>query len=236
MSGAGTIQGSPAARWRTLFWPGLVGLLIFAVLAGLGTWQLERLQWKQRLLADIARAEAAGPVPLGPAPAPFTKVEATGHFRSDLSALYGAEVRTNASGPVIGAHVITPLERDGAEPVLVDRGWLPQGAPIPSGPDPARIVGYVRAPDRAGWFTASDNPGQRRFFVLDPAAIGAALGLPHVAPFTLVALGPPGGSPAPATALPRPPNDHLGYALTWFGLALCLLGVFVAYARTALRR
>ena len=80
-------------------------------------------------------------------------------------------------------------------------------------------MGYVRPPEHPRWFGATDDPAARRFFALDPAAIGAALGLAEVAPFTLVALGPAGGVPEPAQALPRPPNDHLGYAITWFGLA-----------------
>ena len=58
--------------------------------------------------------------------------------------------------------------------------------------------------------------------------------MPRVAPFTLVAMGA-GGMPEPATTLPRPPNDHLNYALTWFALALSLLIVFAAYTRKVLR-
>ncbi|MBV8911687.1 MAG: SURF1 family protein, partial [Acetobacteraceae bacterium] len=71
---------------------------------------------------------------------------------------------------------------------------------------------------------------------LDPEAIGAALGLGRVAPFVVVALGPSTSAPEPAHALPRPPNDHLQYAITWFGLAAACLGVFAAYARNLLRR
>ena len=208
---------------------------MLAVLLGLGVWQLERLQWKTALLADVDRAEAGPPQPLPPQPAPFSKVEVTGHLRDDLAAYYGVDVRNTASGPTMGAQLVTPLERQGADPVLVDRGWLPQGAPVPPAPDPARIIGYVRPPDHAGLFTPKDDAAARRFYALDPAAIGAALGLGRVAPFTIVALGAPGTLPEPAHALPRPANNHLSYAITWFGLAACLVGVFVAFARKALR-
>ncbi len=201
----------------------------------LGVWQVERLHWKLGLLADIDRAEAAAPVPLGTAPLPWAKVEATGHMRDDLAALYGSEVRNTASGPTLGAQLITPLMRDGADPVLVDRGWLPEGAAVPHDPDPSRVVGYVRPPDHASWLSPAGDPAKHRFFTLDPQAIGAALGLARVAPFTLVALGPGGTLPEPAQSLPRPPNDHLGYAITWFGLAVCALGVFAAYAWRTLR-
>jgi len=208
-----------------------MALLMFAVLISLGNWQLRRLAWKQALLADIARAEAAPAVPLPAEPPPFEKVRVTGRLRADLAAFYGAEVR----GDVLGGQEIVPLERPSGPPVLVDLGWVPFGrTAVPSG---EAVEGYVRAPDRPGLFSARDDPAKRRFYTLDPAAIGAALGLPAVAPFTLVAMGeaPPGGIPDPARHLPRPPNDHLGYALTWYGLALTLVVVFALWSRKVLR-
>ncbi len=68
----------------------------------------------------------------------------------------------------------------------------------------------------------------RQFYTLDPKAIGAALGVPDPAPFTLVALGPSTAEtyPAPAQHLPRPPNNHLSYAITWYGLAVALVVIF----------
>lgn len=204
---------------------------MLALTLGLGVWQIERLKWKQALLADIGRAEAAPPVPLPRAPAPFEKVEVSGRLRNDLAARYGSEVRGTAEGPKLGAQLIVPLERPGEPPLLVDRGWVPDGVAIPAAITTATITGYIRAPEPAGWSAPSPDPIQRRFWSLDPASIAAALGLPPVAPYTLVALGPPDASPAPAQALPRPANDHLGYAITWFGLSACLIGVFVIFTR-----
>lgn len=220
---------------RPLVRPGLATLAALALLAGLGIWQLERRAWKLGLLAQIDHAEASPAIPLPPDPPPFAKVRVEGRLRPDLQALYGSEVRDLPSGPVIGAQLIEPLERPGQDPVLVDLGWVPTGMAIAPGGN--AVEGYVRAPDRPGLFSAHDDPARRRFFTLDPAPIAASLGLPRAAPFTLVALGgpQPGAYPQPATALPRPPNDHLNYAFTWFGLALALAVVFAAYARKALR-
>jgi surfeit locus 1 family protein len=187
------------------------------------------------LLAQIERGEAAAPMALTAltaAPPAFAKVEAIGRMRDDLAAYYGVDVRHG----VMGAQLVTPLERPGADPVLVDRGWLPQGAPVPPSPEPAHVVGYVRPAEPSGFFCARDDPAARRFYALDPAAIGPALGLARVAPFTVVALGSGGSLPEPAEALPRPPNNHLQYALTWFGLAAAGLGVFAIHARNTLRR
>ena len=64
--------------------------------------------------------------------------------------------------------------------------------------------------------------------------IGALVGLPRVAPYTLVVVGP-AGAPDPVRSLPRPPNNHLSYAITWYGLAVSLLVIFVLYARKVLR-
>ena len=208
---------------------------MLALTLWLGVWQIQRLHWKQGLLTNIDRAEAAPAVPLPQSPLPFEKVEVTGHLRDDLAAHYGSEVRAIASGPTLGAQLIVPLERPGELPILVDRGWYPDGAVPPAVAGPVTITGYIRPPEPAGPFAPNVDLVQRRFWALDPAPIGKALGLDQVAPFTLVALGPADASPSPAQVLPRPPNDHLGYAVTWFGLAACLIGIFAVFARKTLR-
>ena len=92
------------------------------------------------------------------------------------------------------------------------------------------------------WFSAADDPAARQFFTLDPQAIGAAIGQPDVRPFVLVALGAGSGAgaivqhwPDPARHLPRPPNNHLSYAITWYGLAVALLAIFIIWARKGSR-
>ena len=210
-------------------------LAMLGLLLVLGAWQVRRLAWKTAIIDRIAAAEAAPAVPLAPdAPAPaFAKVRVEGRFRDDLAALYAAEGRDLARVPQMGARLIVPLERAGADPVLVDRGWVPARLPYPPSPVPGVVEGYVYPADQAGPFSATDDRAGRHFFTLDPQAIGAALGLPRVAPFTLVALGPP-SIPDPARSLPRPPNNHLDYALTWFGMAAALLVIFLIHARNVL--
>ena len=225
-------------RRRLLLWPGVMTATMLAVLLGLGTWQVERLHWKQALLAQIARAEAAPAVPLPAEPDPFIKVQVTGRLREDLAATYGAEVHEAPAGPQLGTQLIVPLERTDGNTILVDRGWVPMSRPraiaLPVGE--VTVEGYVRPGDKAGWFSATDNPATRQFYTLDPAAIGAALELPSAAPFILVAVGPapPERYPDPARHLPRPPNNHLSYAITWYGLAVALVVIFVLWARKVL--
>lgn len=233
---------------RKLLWPAVMTAAMLVVLLGLGTWQVRRLAWKQAILAQIAHAEAAAPVPLPatpgtPFPPPFTKVAVTGTLMHDRSALYAAEVRDTRAGPELGAYLIEPLRRAGAPPVLVDRGWVPlkPKAPVAMPQGQVTIAGYVHQASTPGLFSAPDDVAGRHFYTLDPGAIGAALGLEHVAPFILIALAPPPppgmpqGLPIPAEHLPRPPNNHLAYAITWYGLAAALLVIFVIWARKAVQ-
>ena len=138
---------------------------------------------------------------------------------------------------MLGAYLLNPLERPGADPVIVNRGWVPLPWQPPTATVDATVEGYVREPEHPVRFGAADDPAARRFYALDPAAIAASLGLPRAAPFTIVALGTtaPGIYPEPARALPRPANNHLSYAITWFGLAASLLVIFAIYARRTLR-
>ncbi len=218
---------------RRLILPLAVTLPALLILLGLGTWQAERLGWKRDILARIDAAEAAPPIPLVPGAPAFAKVEATGRFDHAREALVGLEVRGNH----LGARLVTPLLREGAPPLLVDRGWVPLDRPgaIARPEGEVRVAGWVRAPERAGWFSAADDVAARRFYTFDPAAIAAALSLPQAASDALVAIGEGGGLPAPDRAMPRPRNNHLGYAITWYGLALALAGVFLVWARRRLK-
>lgn len=213
--------------------------VMLALLIGLGIWQLQRLAWKRGILAQIAHAEAAAPVPLPARPDPFAKVSLSGTLRGDLAAFYGADVRDLPSGTVMGAQLIEPLERPGAPPMLVDLGWVPgeHGPPPPQTVRAATVVGFLMPAQKPGWLSAPDNSAGRRFYTLDPARIGTALGLPGEVPYILVAMGsvPPGVTPIPAEHLPRPPNDHFQYAMTWFGLAAVLAGVFYQWSSKVLR-
>ena len=218
---------------RRLWVPALSTLVMLTILISLGVWQLERREWKHALVARIDAAESLPAIPMPANPDNFTKVHIEGHLHTDLQARYGTELR----GETLGAQLVMPLERPGADPVLVELGWLPNAMiddlTLPVG----GVDGFIRPAEHAGTFSGKDDPAKRLFYTLDPAPIGASLGLAHVAPFTLVAMGtvPRGAYPEPAQALPRPNDNHLQYAMTWFGFAITLLAIFVLYARKALR-
>lgn len=222
---------------RRLLVPILLILPVLAVLVALGTWQVQRMGWKTQLLAEIDYAEANPAIPIPATPQPWTKVAVTGRLDHARESLLGLEVR----GPVLGSHLLVPLLREDAPPILVVRGWVPLESRLPVARPEGLVTleGYVRPGETLGLFAAADDTAGRRFYSFVPDAIGAALGLGQVAPFGLVVLGPansvPGGLPDPVRTLPRPTNSHLGYVITWYGLALSLLGVFAAWARRRLK-
>lgn len=226
--------------WRSIVRASFLALPVLAVLVGLGTWQVQRLGWKAGLLEQLAVAQAGPPQP-ALSPTPFAHIIATGRFRHDLEILLGSEVR----GPVLGAALVTPLEREGVPALLVERGWVPLDRAGVERPDGfVTVQGYMRPAEPAGWLAAADSPAQRRFHSFDPPVIGAALGL-TVAPFGLTVVRPgvarpegglgstpapnQGSVPSPATSFPRPNNPHLGYAITWFGLALAWTAIFALW-------
>jgi surfeit locus 1 family protein len=201
---------------------------------GLGIWQMQRLAWKAALLTSIDAGEALPPVDLPLSPVPFRRYFLSGQF-APSQAWYGAEVRQTAAGAVMGAHVMAVIVRPGLPAIVVDRGWAPDGAL--KSPERSRVTleGYVRQPEHTPWMGAADDPARHRFYALDPAAIGKSLGFTSVAPYTLVVIGSANESPAPVQTLPRPPNDHLSYAITWFSLSAALLVVFIVYLRQTVR-
>ncbi len=208
----------------------LATAIALAILITLGVWQLQRHAWKTAMLAQVDAAEAAPPHSLtGDDPPLFTRVSVTGTLSPAPAALYGAEVQ----GERLGAQLVERLDRPGASPLVVVLGWVPTETARPIRvAGPATITGYVRLPEHPHWFTPPDDADTRRFYTLNPASIGAAIGAASPAPFVLVALGPPPAkpnAPIPAEALPRPPNNHLQYAFTWFGLAAALIGVVTAW-------
>jgi len=211
---------------------------VLVILLGLGTWQVQRLAWKTEMLERMAAAESGPAEPLFETAEPFARVTVTGRFDHLREVMLGVEPRNG----VLGGHLVTPLLRAADPTVLVDRGWAPferGGTTIQRPAGEVTIEGWIRPGEKPNRFSAVDDVANRRFYTFDPEAIAAAIGLRRLEPFGVVALAPaasPGAPraavlPEPASTLPKPPNNHLGYAITWYGLAASLVYVLIAYAR-----
>jgi surfeit locus 1 family protein len=219
----------------------LAGVIL---LSALGFWQLERKQWKEGVLARLTTRLAAPARPLPP-PAEWRRLVAEDHeyeryavrgvFERDREALI-----MRPSGKVAGAPsqpgywVMAPLRLDDGSRVLVNRGFIPldrRDARRDTPDGAVTVTGALRLPEPRGLFTPADDPAKGQWFTRDPAAIAAALQLENAAPFSIDedAHGAPPGAPAGGATVVDIPNNHLSYALTWFGLAATLMGVFLAF-------
>ena len=239
---------------RRLVWPTLFTLVAASLLCGLGFWQLQRLAWKEALLSRIADRSTHAPQDLPPerewaALRPddydYRHVVLRGTFENAEEALvfHGAPSgKLPGIGP--GYLVLTPLRLASGAHVLVNRGFVPQELKDPASrragamAGAVEVTGLMRPPESRNAFTPADDPAAGRYFTRDPALIAAALGLSRPAPFTIDAddRPVPGGWPRGGTTEVQIPNNHLSYALTWFGLAVGLMGVFVAFAWRTLRQ
>lgn len=233
---------------RSLVFPGLAALVALAILIGLGTWQLQRKAWKDGLIEQIAARAYGEPgeiLPESQWPAwradqdEFRKVRVTGTFLHDMEApVYGLAQGERQGAPIQGYYVLTPLRLTSGATVIVNRGFVPTGLKDPATRPQAQpagevaITGLVRAPEIRNPFTPDDNPAKNTWFARDPQAIAEARKLERVAPFLIDADASPnpGGWPRGGQTPLTLPNNHLQYAFTWFGLALTLIAVFVAFA------
>jgi surfeit locus 1 family protein len=247
------VPHAPQRRGRT--WVGLLvpAILAFAILISLGVWQIQRKAWKEGLIASLTERLAAAPQKLPAATAWPQLDQARDEYRRfTFSAVFdnspealvfaaASAFRPDVANAGPGYWVLTPARLADGSIVVVNRGFVPEGRKDPkTRPDgavsgPVDIVGAMRWPDGRHWFTPNDDPAHNLWFVRDPAAIAAAKGLDAVAPFYVEqeTPAPPGGLPQPGRLVVNLPDNHLQYALTWFGLAAVLAAVFISWAFTS---
>jgi surfeit locus 1 family protein len=233
---------------RSLLLPGIVAAAVFAVLVALGVWQLERKTWKENLIATLAERMSAPPSPvpprgqwqnLTPAADEFRRVRMNAQFAPSPEArVYsgGAGLRDDIKSP--GYFAFAPARLLDGAAVVINRGHVdnpnPDASlkPIALPETAVDIVGVLRWPELPGSFVTPYSERQDLWFVRDHRAMAARYGWGEVAPFyiEMESPAPPGGVPRPGSLTVKLRNDHLGYALTWFGLAAVLLGVFGFWA------
>ena len=209
----------------------LATLLGLGILCGLGTWQLKRLAWKNALIATLTDRMEQDPVPLAEAlkrlsehqDIEYLKVYATG----ELDAAHPLYKQTVFYGQGGWEGLAPYRSADGTE-VLVDLGATDEYGLVPK-PVP-ELQGVIRMHNQGrGFFDNANSPENNMWFWWDLPAMQKAAGMKEAAaPIILQALANESGFQ------PSPPkvelhNNHLGYAITWFGLALALAGVTTAF-------
>jgi surfeit locus 1 family protein len=220
---------------RRLILPLVFGLVGAAVLTGLGLWQVQRLAWKEGVLADIAARmdEAPGDLPAQPMAGrdAFMPVALAGRFTGQAVDVL---VSRKQVGP--GFRVVAAFQTEGGRRILVDRGFLREDARgAGHGPsDPLRVTGNLHWPDEVDGFTPAPDAARGIWFARDLPALAAALGTDAV---LVVARSDTGEGIAPwPVDTSGIPNDHLGYAVQWFLLAAVWLGMTFLYLWRMRRR
>ena len=223
--------------------PTLITIAIVLICVGLGVWQLERLQWKQDLIAAREAAVAAPPIA-----SPRTLAEAHDmefrHVTDEGIFLHDREIFVGATSPRsgdAGFDVLTPLREADGRIVFVNRGFVPTELKDPRTrhagqlEDTVKIAGLLRLPPdkKPGWFLPDNRADINYWFWIDLPAMAAANGLGNVAPFYIDAdTAPnPGGWPQGGVTLLELPNNHQQYALTWFSLAVGMVVIYIVSLR-----
>jgi surfeit locus 1 family protein len=239
--------------FRPMLVPTLMALVMLPVLLGLGTWQLERLHWKETLIATVEQRAQAEPMSLPPASdwasldmgeLEYRPVKLEGQFRPGIEFHYF----TQDEEGVAGYAVIAPFNLASGGTVLVDRGFVllkfkePATRALGQSFEPVTIIAILRSPQPRGYFDGEDEIKKNIWFVRDPGKMAASAELNEVAPFlaNLQSPTPEGGYPQPRAATVQLRNPHLQYAITWYGMALVFLPIYLIYhsnnGRLGLRR
>jgi surfeit locus 1 family protein len=223
-------------KFRPLLAPTLWFLPAFLILMGLGVWQIERLHWKLGLIAEMNANMVATPLSLSQAQALGARAEyRVVMLRGRFDNAREAYVFTTGPEGAPVYHVLTPFFLDDGRALLVDRGYILITLRDPAtrkAPEGERLVfGIWRTPDRPGAFTPAPDPAKRIWYARDLDGIAKADRVALAAPVVIEADATPnvGGWPKGGQTVVNLPNSHMQYALTWFGLACGLLGVYLAY-------
>jgi surfeit locus 1 family protein len=228
--------------FRPLLWPTLFTAPVLLLLLGLGSWQIQRLYWKQDLIAQRQAAVSAAPIV-----APRSLEDARGmefrHVTDEGVFLHDKEIFLGATSEAgrQGYQVLTPLLEPVGRIVFVNRGFIPAELKDPAKRAGGQIAGTVRVrgllrlppAGKPTWFLPDNRPDLNYWFWVDLPAMSAADKLDRVAAFYIDAdaSANPGGWPKGGVTRLALPNDHLQYAITWFSLAVALMVIYFLFHR-----
>jgi len=225
-------------------------LLAFVVLVSLGTWQVERLQWKEALIAEIEARRAAPSLTLAAweglakpdLEGEYRRMSVTGRFDYAHEQYFFA-----TEDGAVGYHVYVPLVLTDGRTLFVNRGFVPEKFKVPATRLSGQIAGEItvnglaRAElgEKPSWLVPDNEPARQVYFWKDLSAMAAQAG---VQPDKLVRLfldadaaSNPGDYPVGGVTQIDLPNNHLAYAVTWYGLALVMVVIAVLAFRKRLR-
>lgn len=209
--------------------------LAVLTMMGLGVWQIQRLQWKEGMIAEIAQANETLPVegwPQDVAALGWHRLQVSGHFlHKDEFHLAARYYRGQ-----VGYHILTPFQLEDGRVVLLNRGWVPpekkDAAKRAEGQvdGPLSLLVQVRTDKDRNLFTPDAAPASNIWFWRDIEEMRHFSLLP-LEPVTadVLAMEAPGGYPVASNGEIKLRNDHLGYVITWFSLAFIAALMFALF-------
>ena len=185
----------------------------------LGNWQLQRLEWKQAILADIAKQQSIDPMntPLDLSnEAEFQRGYIEGQFMQKRP----IRVTPRTHDGVVGYHFIQPFQNIDGTIILVNMGWVSNDEEqVLFNTRPTKIAGYLKSPDKANAFTPKNNAENNQWYSIDINQIEDMLNAEDIHPQILYLESPKADVPMTFSGLPNPRNNHAQYAMFWFGMA-----------------
>jgi len=242
------VKAAASRARRGLIGPAIVAAVAFSILIGLGVWQLQRKAWKEALIETMSQRAVARPIDLPapttwnalmPAADEFRRVKLRAQFVENAKPAFvytgGTALRDDIKTP--GYFVFAPARLPNGKTVAINRGYSEQAEAKPVR-GAVELVGYLRFPESGSVFVSDHDTSGATWFVRDQRKMASGLGWGDVAPFYVDQESPvpPGGVPKPGPLKVQLRNDHLGYALTWFGLAAGLAAVFAVWAVSQRRK
>ena len=215
-------------------------LLAFGMTVAFGTWQVKRLQWKLDLIDELAAANAQKP--LTSLPTSMAGLESLQFRKVQLRGTWVPNVEFHLAPRYLhdqfGYAIIAPLKLNDGRILLVNRGWVPAAKkdlakrPETKVRGAATVSGLVRTGNERGYVTPANSPEKNIWFGRDIAEMAASKQLLKTIPVMVDQVGPDTKKlPIPSDGIIRLRNDHLSYIITWYGIALGILVVFLAYHR-----
>lgn len=226
-------------RPRPVAW-GFFLVCFFGCIA-LGSWQVERLAWKEGLITEVAAANAKAPLSVLPKDA--AELEKLQFRKASLRGTWDSKTEFHLTPRYyrdqFGYWIISPLTLADGRILLVNRGWVPgKKKELAKRPETAvkgkvTVTGLIRVGPERSYFTPKSQPEKNIWFGRDIAQMADSANLMNVAPVMLDMVGEQDVThlPVPSDGTIRIRNDHLSYILTWYGIALGILVIFVVYHR-----
>lgn len=232
-------------RVRSLMMPFVFSIIGVVILVGLGNWQMQRKAWKAELIQTVNERLAASPMALADLLAKevagddvrYQPVTLTGTFDHSRERFYFLPY-----GAQVGWHILTPFEVVSGEVLFVDRGFVPDKLlpqkdrldGLPRGE--LTIEGLVRPFAEQAMFVPDNDTANNKWYWREKASLYASLKdekiVQHGFLVDVRASAQFGKWPKAGVTRVKFLDKHLGYALTWYGLALTLIGVFGSFAYT----